>query len=64
MEKSNTHSAFHGHFIAWFIALCAFAFFEWRHVGFVSYIFPFPLLVIMPGLMLIAERAYAFYREK
>jgi hypothetical protein len=46
-------SAFHRHFIAWFIALFAFAFFEWRHHGFVSYVFPFPILVLLPGIILL-----------
>lgn len=42
----------HRHFIVWFVALFVFAFFEWRHVGFVSYVFPFPALVLLPGAIL------------
>lgn len=43
----------HRHFVAWFVALFVFAFFEWRHIGFVSYVFPFPVLVLLPGIILL-----------
>jgi hypothetical protein len=64
MIKSNAQSALNRYFFAWFIALFAFAFFEWRHTGFVSYVFPFPFLMIAPGLVLIVERLYSYYRKK
>lgn len=61
MEKM---SSLQRHFVAWFIALFVFAFFEWRHTGFVSYVFPFPMLIVFPGVLLLAEYGWAFYREK
>lgn len=45
----------HRHFVVWFIAIFIFAFFEWRHPGFVSYIFPFPVVIFIPAGILVAE---------
>lgn len=64
MTKSNTQSKLHRHFFAWFIALFIFAFFEWRHTGFVSYVFSFPVLVFLPGALLLVAWAFPGYREK
>lgn len=61
-----THAMYklHRHFIVWFIALFVFAFFEWRHTGFVSYVFPFPVLVLLPGIILAGGYLAPFSLKK
>ena len=55
MEKTTITTVFFKHFVAWFIALPFFAYVEWRHPGFVTYLFPFPVLLVIPGLFLLLE---------
>lgn len=64
MIKSNASPVLHRHFITWFVALFVFAFFEWRHTGFVSYVFPFPTLAFLPGALLLARLLFPSYRKK
>ena len=64
MTKDNFQQHIHRYFITWFIALGVFAFFEWRHTGFVSYVFPFPVLVFIPGALLIAQAICLRYAKK
>lgn len=54
---------FSRHFISWFFALFVFAFFEWRHPGFVSFVLPFPVLILLPGLILLAGYVWEVYRK-
>lgn len=55
MTRDNLQQYAYRHFITWFVALFVFAFFEWRHPGFVSYVFPFVILVLLPGFILAAR---------
>ncbi len=64
MTKDNFLQGVHRHFIVWFVALFIFAFFEWRHPGFVSYVLPFPVLVLLPGIILAGGYAASLSLKK
>lgn len=64
MTRDNFLQAIHRHFVVWFIALFVFAFFEWRHTGFVSYVFPFPVLILLPGIILAGGYLASFSLKK
>ena len=42
---------FYPHFIAWFVAVLIFGWVELAHPGFVSYVFPFPVLIVIPIIL-------------